>query len=290
MDMKRILQAMDGVATKPVAGANDMAKFLSIVDKNAKVEILNEGSNPHKVSLPVQMAMQHYQKKETPVHKPVGRESTLGKYFHQVEEEIAEDKAHKRQLINQYASIIAERVRLKESMHGGQIAGHKPGFTGGVGAPGVEVTPDTGGHLGLGETPIDFNKDDPMGSTIYSHQGVNPASIRSRMLRASKQIAELAEMAKSEDPRVWQHLANLFPELAMNVEQVRHGIEELAGIKSKGGRRTANIPSMKENIAPKPKKIKPKSKTSVCKAGQTQTGVQTKNGITVPKCSVTRVK
>ena len=61
--MKRILQAMDGVATKPVVGANDMAKFLSIVDKNASVQLLQEG-NPHKVSLPVQMAMQHYQKEE----------------------------------------------------------------------------------------------------------------------------------------------------------------------------------------------------------------------------------
>ena len=65
MDMKRILQAMDGVSTQPVVGANDMAKFLSIVDKNARTQILTEASNPHKVSLPVQMAMQHYQK-ETP--------------------------------------------------------------------------------------------------------------------------------------------------------------------------------------------------------------------------------
>ena len=33
MDMKRILQAMDGVATKPVAGASDMARFLRVVSE-----------------------------------------------------------------------------------------------------------------------------------------------------------------------------------------------------------------------------------------------------------------
>ena len=68
-----------------------MDKFLSIVKKN-DVSILNEGS-PHKVSLPVQMAMQHYQQpKEKPqsTHKPVGRETTIGKYFHKVEDELAE--------------------------------------------------------------------------------------------------------------------------------------------------------------------------------------------------------
>ncbi len=52
MDMKRILQALDNASTKPVEGANDIKKALSIV---------TEGANPHKVALPVQMAMQHYQ-------------------------------------------------------------------------------------------------------------------------------------------------------------------------------------------------------------------------------------
>ena len=117
MDMKRILQAMDGVSSKPVEGANDMAKFLSIIDKNANIQLLQEAT-PHKVSLPVQMAMQHYQQpkeKTQSTHKPVGRETTIGKYFHKVEDELAEQKAHKRQLINQYASTIAERVLMKES-------------------------------------------------------------------------------------------------------------------------------------------------------------------------------
>ena len=60
MDMKKILQAMDNAQSKPAEGANDIKKSL---------QILEEGANPHKVSLPVQMAMQHYQ---TPVAE-IGR-------------------------------------------------------------------------------------------------------------------------------------------------------------------------------------------------------------------------
>ena len=93
---------------------HSLDKFLSIVKKN-DVKILNEGANPHKVSLPVQMAMQHYQKKEEKmIQRPVGRESVIGKYFHKVEEEVSELQTSKRQLINQYASTIAERVMMRE--------------------------------------------------------------------------------------------------------------------------------------------------------------------------------
>ena len=316
MDMKRILQAMDGVSTKPVEGANDMSKFLSIVDKNANVQILQEGKDPHKVSLPVQMAMQHYQKKEEKPLARVGKTSVVGKYFHDVEQEFKdqfeEQQTSKRQLINQYASVIAERVLMKESIQKdpieqiakrkalqsletslyknhkkkrnvktfaeNEIPDHSMGFTGGVG-PGLQSN--------VSETPIDFNKDDPMSSEIHSHQGVNPASIRSRMLRASRQIAELAEMAKSDDPRVWQHLANLFPELAMNIEQVKHGIEQLAEIKSKGGRRTAKIPSGLDKPNPI-KEANAKKKTlknsNPCWKGYHPVGTKKKNGHTVPNC------
>ena len=109
MDMKRILQAMDGITTQPVVGVSDMSKFLTIIKKN-DVEILNEGS-PHKVALPVQMAMKHYQQPQSPVIK---KDSILGQYFHTVEEEIKEQKTSKRQLINQYASVIAKKVLVKE--------------------------------------------------------------------------------------------------------------------------------------------------------------------------------
>ena len=103
MDMKKILQAMDGVSTKPVEGASDMSKFMSIV---------TEGANPHKVALPVQMAMQHYSK---PVEKKQPKTSMIGKYFAEAEEAINAKQEEKKTHLRQYASMIAERVRLKES-------------------------------------------------------------------------------------------------------------------------------------------------------------------------------
>lgn len=116
MDMKRILQSLDTVATKSVVGVNDMSKFLSIVDKNNSIQILKEAS-PHKVTLPVQMAMQHYQEVTEKAPSRVGRDSVIGKYFQEAEQAIVqreeENKQERKQLLNQYAKIIAERVRLK---------------------------------------------------------------------------------------------------------------------------------------------------------------------------------
>jgi hypothetical protein len=94
----------------------------------------------------------------------------------------------------------------------------------------------------LTEAPLDFNRDEPMASTIHSHQGVNPASIEVRVMRARRQLKDLAQQAESDDPRVWDHIAKLFPELAMNIEQVAHGVGELAKIKKGGGTRSRNIP------------------------------------------------
>ena len=108
--MKRILQALDGVSTKPVEGANDMKKFLQVV---------SEGASPHKVALPVQMAMQHYQQPVEPVVQKSHIKTSVRKFFREVEQQTAEhtanEQAHKRQLINQYASTIAERVLMKEN-------------------------------------------------------------------------------------------------------------------------------------------------------------------------------
>jgi hypothetical protein len=110
MDMKRILQALDGVSTKPVEGANDMKKFLQVV---------TEGASPHKVALPVQMAMQHYQQPVEPVVQKSHIKTSVRKFFREVEQQTAEQTANeqsqKRQLINQYASTIAERVLMKEN-------------------------------------------------------------------------------------------------------------------------------------------------------------------------------
>jgi len=378
---------------------NSLDKFLAIVDKN-NVSVLNEGANPHKVSLPVQMAMQHYQK--TPeTKKPVGRHSTLGKYFHKVEEEfaesVAEEQANKRQLINQYASVIAERVLMKEAANPAQqaaiaiakkkeqkadeslktdnpcwkgyhpvgtkkkngrtvpncvpsesviseksttekqartmaaaahdpnfakklgikqsvakefnqkdkgtkllsnamkkkkkvkeneIPGHSMGFTGGVG-PGMQ-------NYVVDEAPLDFDKNEPSNSMIYGHKS-NPGTVHYRIMRARAQLKDLAQMAESNDLRIWESIARHFPELAMNIEEIRHGIEELAKIKKGGGRRSANIPAglgedanpIKQANAQK-RATKPKKTSSACKSNQRQVGVQNKNGQVVPKCAVVK--
>ena len=116
MDMAKLLQKLDSVAAKPAVDTNSMRKFLQVV---------TEAKSPHKVTLPVQMAMQHYQtpQEETPhVFEPIERENILGKYFHQVESEIAEQHVQKRNLINQYATVIAERVMMKEAANPAQQA------------------------------------------------------------------------------------------------------------------------------------------------------------------------
>ena len=117
MDMKKILQAFDNAHSAPVEGAGDMKKFMSII---------NEGANPHKVSLPVQMTMQHYSE---PVKKPIQKPSLLKQYFAEAEESFQQQKAKKRQLSNQYAKKIAERVLMKENFNSAisPNQGFKPG-------------------------------------------------------------------------------------------------------------------------------------------------------------------
>jgi len=317
MDMKRILQAMDGVSSKPVEGADSMAKFLSIVDKNASMQILHEGKDPHKVSLPVQMAMHHYQQKEQPIFKQarVGNNSVVGKYFHDVEQEYieqAKEQDHaKRQLINQYAGVIAERVMMREgkpdpieqiakrkalqsidsSLYKNhkkkphvktfaehEIPGHSMGFTGGVG-PGIQSA--------VAEAPLDFDKENPRNSTIHSHKGVNPASVEARIMRARGQLQELAARAESNELLVWESIARHFPELAMNIEQIQHGIEELAKIRRGGGRRVHNIDkNIGETNAIKEANAKKRTlkNSNPCWDNYKPVGTKKKNGKTVPNC------
>ena len=240
----------------------NMDKFLSIVKKN-DVKILNEGRGPHKVALPVQMTMQHYQKIETaPAKKSLG----ISKYLHKVEEELAEQQAHKRQLINQYASTVAERVLMKEGKAVKQrldpkcwTGKHKEGtkIKGGVRVnncvPNESVNEHEAGwerhgqgpgmqNYVVDEAPLDFDKDSPMSSRVYGHKGANSGSIDYRMARARGQLQELAKMAQRDDPLAWQHIARLFPELAMNIEQIDHGLRQLGSIRRKGGRNSKNIP------------------------------------------------
>jgi hypothetical protein len=101
-----------GVAKlKQNAGINGTTSSAVVPNGTAQPTVVNEGANPHKVALPVQMAMQHYQDASK---KVVAKESIIGKYFSLVEEEQKQKQAEKKAFLKQYATIIAERVRMKE--------------------------------------------------------------------------------------------------------------------------------------------------------------------------------
>jgi len=91
------------------------------------------------------------------------------------------------------------------------------------------------------EAPIEMDPTDPMDPMIYGHDKANPAKLKYRMLRAAGQLKDLAARAENADPSEWQIMARQFEELKMNIEQIRHALEELGKIKSKGGIRSRGI-------------------------------------------------
>lgn len=213
---------------QPVSEDIGMSRMLSIV---------TEGANPHKVALPVQMAMQHYSK-PTVTEKRIPKETLIGKYFQAVEEDINKEKESRRALINQYASTIAERVMMKES---GEAGWNRTGMAG----VGVMSNAPDGGHLTLGEMPIEPSGD-PNDPTVYGHEKANPMSLKGRIMSARAQLKELAQMAESNDLATWQqitklHKGGMFMGLAQNLEQISHGINELAAKRRKGGTASRGI-------------------------------------------------
>jgi len=91
------------------------------------------------------------------------------------------------------------------------------------------------------EAPIEMDPADPMDPMIHSHDKANPAKLKYRMLRAAGQLKDLASRAENASPGEWQLMARQFEELKMNMEQIRHALEELGKIKSKGGIRSRGI-------------------------------------------------
>ena len=107
MDMKKILQALDGVSTTPVTDANYMKKFVSIV---------REGKGPlNRPTVAETLTMQHYTTPKKTITAPVlnvakgATPSMIGKYFATVEQELKEAAARP----NDRAQQLAERVIKK---------------------------------------------------------------------------------------------------------------------------------------------------------------------------------
>ena len=93
----------------------------------------------------------------------------------------------------------------------------------------------------VGESPIEMDPAEPMNPTIYGHQGVNPAELKTRMMRAQGQLADLAKRAQNASPIEWEIITRNFKELSMNIEQIRHALEELAKVRKRGGIRSRGI-------------------------------------------------
>jgi hypothetical protein len=100
------------------------------------------------------------------------------------------------------------------------------------------------------ETPIAAT-DDPMDPMIYGHEKANPMNLKGRIFQARKQLQELAQMAESNDLSTWVQITKLakggmFMGLEQNLEQIRHGLEELAAKRKKGGIQSRGIEKFDE--------------------------------------------
>ena len=121
MDMKKILQAIDGQAAKPKAQVGDMARFVSIIaESSGKLNRLTTAESiavNHYTSLPDNKNI------TTPVLN-VNKEakpSMIGKYFKQAEQEFTESQERRQE----HAKNLAERVSSK--LNG--FYGNKPAST-----------------------------------------------------------------------------------------------------------------------------------------------------------------
>ena len=126
------------------------------------------------------------------------------------------------------------------------------------------------------EMPIEPTGD-PNDPTVYGHEQANPMSLKGRIQQARNQLQELAKAAESDDLVVWESICKkakggMFMGLEQNLEQIRHGIEELAQRRRKGGSNARGIdknigeakgPAQQAAIAIAMKKAgkKPKGKT-----------------------------
>jgi hypothetical protein len=138
------------------------------------------------------------------------------------------------------------------------------------------------------ETPIDMTGD-PNDPTVYGHEKANPMSLKGRIVQARNQLKELAQLAESDDLIAWEKITRLakggmFMGLEQNLEQIRHGIEELAAKRKKGGVQSRGID---RNIGEaKQKGVDGKA----CWKGYKRMGTKKKGGKTVDNCVPTGKK
>jgi hypothetical protein len=101
MDMKKILQAIDGQAAKPKAQVGDMKKFVSIVA---------ESKGPlNKLTQAETITLNTYSEVKS-VEKSASRPNLIDRYFKQVEEEFTESLSTKQEKVKQLAERASRQV------------------------------------------------------------------------------------------------------------------------------------------------------------------------------------
>ena len=128
---------------------------------------------------------------------------------------------------------------------------------------------------GMNEAPIEMDPADPMNPMIYGHNA-NPAKLKDRMARASGQLKDLAQRAQNASPLEWESIARHFQELTMNIEQIRHALDELAKQRKKGGIKSRGIDP---HIGETKQRLDPK-----CWKGYRKAGTKMKGGKRVNNC------
>jgi len=272
----------------PTSTDESINKFLSIIDKNdvkiLKEEVnnntvLNEGANPHKVSLPVQMAMQHYQQ---PVEKKVTKPSLLKTYFQAEEQKQEEVISEKKQLMRQYAAQIAERVLMKE--------GKDPCWKGykqiGMKKKGGKKVPNCVPTEGVAEAA---NAAQQAAIAIAKKKDVSENEIPGHSMGFTGGVGPgLQSNEPMEDAKSIMHPTKRYRMMRRLSKKGGYDLSDLEHASDEELHQLYAQHNLREDIPPpaKVKPIKAKKKSHGCKAGQTQTGMQNKNGKMVPKCSV----
>lgn len=108
--MKKFLQAVDGASPKkPVEGSNDMKRFLQVMEGKGPLNRLTQAES---------IAVQTYTEPEPrkTITSPVlnvevgAKPGMIGKYFKQVEEEIAEAHERSKDRARQLAEIVSNKI------------------------------------------------------------------------------------------------------------------------------------------------------------------------------------
>jgi hypothetical protein len=92
----------------------------------------------------------------------------------------------------------------------------------------------------LTEAPIEMDPSDPMNPMIVGTKS-NPGKLQYRMLRAANQLKDLAQRAQGAGASEWDMITRNFDELAMNIGEIKHALDELRKLRSRGGVRSRGI-------------------------------------------------